>query len=79
MTPLWVLRHDGEMIACAVSRPEIIDGVAYDDGAHFTLDSWHSPVKPELRMLINANPDATRYEYRNLLLALEPHPTPGET
>jgi len=25
MTPLWVLRHAGAVIACAPSRPEIIE------------------------------------------------------
>jgi len=35
-------------------------------------------MKANLRMLVNENPYAIRYEHKGYTLALEPHPTPGE-
>ena len=81
MTHLWILRHDGDVIACAPSRllnDEHDPDVAYDDGAYRALDqAWNTVDVQSLRNLIDANDLLTRYEHNGYTLALEPHPTPG--
>lgn len=72
MTPLWVLRHAGAVVACApaghwftcMTQGVQLFGVPDRD--------WNA-----IEDMIADDPSATRYEHNGYTLALEPHPTPG--